>query len=61
MASSFKEQKASDLTPDMLKLVYLSTEEARETKDKQATESVLDLDISNISFEDTFNCSVADD
>ena len=44
----------------MSKVVYHSKEEACETKGKQATESGLELDFSNMSFEFTFSCCIAD-
>ena len=61
VASTFKEKQKSEITPDMLKLVHLSQEDAFKLKDKQATESDLEMNISNLSFENTFNCSIAND
>ncbi len=56
--SSTKEKQQSDLTPDMRKLVHLPKTETWEIN-RKASESDTELDLSIISFEDTFNCSIA--
>ena len=55
VASSQKEKQSSDLTPDMLKLIHHSN---KETKERKATESDVELDFGDISLDDAFNCSI---
>jgi hypothetical protein len=60
VTSSIKEKhpRENDMPPDMLKLIQFPTEDVWKIKDTTPITEVPELNISDMSFEDIFNCSL---